>query len=73
MVDKLYDKTSKIAFSAYGNDFLTYFGECKKIIRELATEFETLYGKHGRLDKLVLVEDDTLQNWEFELDRKSTR
>lgn len=69
MVDKLYDKTSKIAFSAYGNDFLRYFGEYKKIIRELSTEFETLYGKHGRLDKLVLVEDDTLQNWEFEFKR----
>lgn len=66
LVDKLYDKTFKIAFSAYGDDFLRYFGEYKNIIEELGTEFDTLYGEQGRLDKLVLVEDDTLQNWEFE-------
>ena len=69
MINQLYDKTSKIAFSAYGDDFLRYFGEYKKIIRELGTEFYTLTGQHGRLDKLVLVEDDTLQNWEFEFKR----
>lgn len=61
----IYDKTSKISFTAYGNDFLEYFGEYKKIIRELGAEFETLYGAHRRLDKLILVDDDTLQNWEF--------
>jgi hypothetical protein len=48
-----------------GDDFLEYFGEYKKIIRELGTEVETLYGAHRRLDRLVLVDDDTLQNWEF--------
>lgn len=69
MINQLYDKTSKIAFSAYGDDFLRYFGEYKKIIRELGTEFYTLTGQHCRLDKLVLVEDDTLQNWEFEFKR----
>lgn len=67
MIDKLYDKTSKISFSVYGNDFLEYFGEYRKIIRELGTEIDTLYGKHRRLDKLVLVDDNTLQNWEFQL------
>lgn len=65
MIDKIYDKTSKIAFTAYGNDFLEYFGEYRTIIRELGTEIDTLYGKHRRLDKLVLMDDDTLQNWEF--------
>lgn len=65
MIDKIYDKTSKISFTVYGDDFLEYFGEYKKIIRELGTEFETLYGAHRRLDRLVLVDDDTLQNWEF--------
>ena len=67
MVDGLYDKTSKISFSAYGDDFLKYFGEYHRIIRELGTEIHTLYGTHRRLDRLVLVDDDTLQNWEFEL------
>lgn len=66
LIDKLYDKTSKIAFSVYGDDFLKYFGEYKKIIRELGTEVDTLYGGNRRLDKLVLVDDGTLQNWEFE-------
>lgn len=65
MIDKIYDKTSKISFKVYGDDFLEYFGEYKKIIRELGTEVETLYGAHRRLDRLVLVDDDTLQNWEF--------
>ena len=65
MVDNIYDKTSKISFTAYNDDFLEYFGEYKKIIRELGTEFETLYGAHRRVDKLVLVDDDTIQNWEF--------
>ena len=67
MIDGLYDKTSKILFSAYADDFLEYFGEYKKIIRELGTEVHTLYGTHKRLDKLVLVDDNTLQNWEFEV------
>ena len=66
MIDNLYDKTSKISFSAYQNDFLKYFGEYKKVISELGTEIDTLYGKHRRLDKLILVDDDTIQNWEFE-------
>ena len=66
MIDGIYDKTSKIAFSAYKNDFLEFFGEYRKIIEELGTEVHTLHGSHRRLDKLVLVDDDTLQNWEFE-------
>ena len=66
MIDGLYDKISKIAFSTYGDEFLKYFGEYKKIIRELGTEAHTLYGTHRRLDRLALVDDDTLQNWEFE-------
>ena len=66
MIDGLYDKTSKISFSVYGDDFLKYFGEYRKIIAELGTEIHTLYGSHRRLDRLVLVDDDTLQNWEFE-------
>ena len=37
MIDRLYDKTSKILFSTYGDDFLKYFGEYKNIIRELGT------------------------------------
>ncbi|WP_296784840.1 hypothetical protein [uncultured Methanobrevibacter sp.] len=67
MIDGLYDKTSKILFSTYGDDFLKYFGEYKKIIRELGTEVHTLYGAHRRLDRLALVDDNTLQNWEFEV------
>lgn len=67
MIDKIYDKTSKISFSAYGDDFLRYFGEYKRIVEELGTEVHTLYGTHRRLDKLVLVDDGTLQNLEFEL------
>jgi len=67
MIDGLYDKTSKILFSTYGDDFLEYFGEYKKIIRELGTEVHTLYGTHRRLDRLALVDDNTLQNWEFEV------
>ena len=66
MIDGLYDKTSKILFTTYGDDFLRYFGEYKKIIRELGTEVHTLYGAHRRLDRLALVDDNTLQNWEFE-------
>lgn len=66
MINGLYDKTSKILFSTYGDDFLRYFGEYKKIIDELGTEVHTLYGTHRRLDRLVLVDDNTLQNWEFE-------
>ena len=66
MIKDLYDKTSKISFSTYRDDFLMYFGEYKKIIGELGTEIHTLGGAHKRLDKLVLVDDDTLQNWEFE-------
>jgi hypothetical protein len=67
MINGLYDKTSKIAFSTYGDEFLMYFGEYKQIIRELGTEVHTLHGTHKRLDRLALVDDDTLQNWEFEL------
>lgn len=67
MIDRLYDKTSKILFSTYGDDFLKYFGEYKNIIRELGTEVHTLYGAHRRLDRLALVDDNTLQNWEFEV------
>ena len=67
MIDGLYDKTSKILFSTYGDDFLKYFGEYKNIIRELGTEVHTLYGAHRRLDRLALVDDKTLQNWEFEV------
>lgn len=67
MIDGLYDKTSKIAFSTYGDDFLKYFGEYKRIIRELGTEAHTLHGTHRRLDRLALVDDNTLQNWEFEI------
>jgi len=67
MIDGLYDKTSKILFSTYGDDFLKYFGEYKNIIRELGTEVHTLYGAHRRLDRLALVDDNTLQNWEFEV------
>ena len=67
LIDKIYDKTSKISFSTYGDDFLRYFGEYAKIIQELGTETDTLNGKNKRLDKLVLVDDGTLQNWEFEL------
>lgn len=66
MIDGIYDKTSKISFSTYGDDFLRYFGEYIRIIEELGTEVHTLYGTHRRLDKLVLVDDGTLQNWEFE-------
>ena len=66
LIDKIYDKTSKISFSTYGDDFLRYFGEYAEIIHELGTEIETLKGRNKRLDKLVLVDDGTLQNWEFE-------
>ena len=66
LIDKIYDKTSKIAFTIYGDDFLRYFGEYGEIIQELGTEVDTLYGSNRRLDKLVLVDDGTLQNWEFE-------
>lgn len=66
MIDNIYDKSSKILFLVYQNDFLEYFGEYKKIIRELPTELDTLYGKSRRLDKLILVDDGTLQNWEFQ-------
>ena len=67
LIDRIYDKTSKISFSTYGDDFLRYFGEYAEIIQELGTEIDTLKGKNKRLDKLVLVDDGTLQNWEFEL------
>ena len=67
MINGLYDKTSKILFSTYGDDFLRYFGEYKKIIDELGTEVHTLYGTHRRLGRLVLVEDNTLKNWEVDL------
>lgn len=66
LIDKIYDKTSKISFSTYGGDFLRYFGEYAEIIQELGTETDTLNGKNKRLDKLILVDDGTLQNWEFE-------
>ena len=66
LIDKIYDKTSKISFSTYGDDFLRYFGEYAEIIHELGTEIETFKGRNKRLDKLVLVDDGTLQNWEFE-------
>ena len=66
MIECIYDKTSKISFSTYGDDFLRYFGEYIRIIEELGTEVHTLYGTHRRLDKLVLVDDGILQNWEFE-------
>lgn len=66
MIGGLYDKVSKISFSTYGDDFLNYFGEYKKIIRELETEVQSLKGSYRRLDKLILVDDDTLENWEFE-------
>lgn len=66
MIDNIYDKSSKILFLVYQNDFLRYFGEYKKIIRELPTELDTLYGMNRRLDKLILVDDGTLQNWEFQ-------
>ena len=66
MIDNIYDKSSKILFLVYQNDFLKYFGECKKIIQELPTELDTLYGMSRRLDKLILVDDGTLQNWEFQ-------
>lgn len=59
MIDNLYDKASKISFSVWEDDFLQYFGEYKKVIAELGTEIDTLYGKHRRLDKLILVDDDT--------------
>lgn len=42
LIDKIYDKTSKISFSTYGDDFLKYFGEYAEIIRELGTETDTL-------------------------------
>ncbi|MBQ8017983.1 MAG: hypothetical protein IJ258_07745 [Methanobrevibacter sp.] len=66
MIEGLYDKTSKISFSTYKDDFKKYFQEYKKIIREMETEVQTLQGSYKRLDKLVLVDDDTLENWEFE-------
>ena len=66
MIDNIYDKSSKILFLVYRNDFLQYFGEYKKIIQELPTELDTLYGMNRRLDKLILVDDGTLQNWEFQ-------
>ena len=47
MIDGIYDKTSKISFSTYGDDFLRYFGEYKRIVEELGTEVHTLYGTHG--------------------------
>lgn len=61
MIGGLYDKVSKISFSTYGDDFLNYFGEYKKIIRELETEVQSLKGSYRRLDKLILVDDDTLE------------
>lgn len=45
LIDKIYDKTSKISFSTYGDDFLRYFGEYAEIIHELGTEIETLKGR----------------------------
>lgn len=66
MIDNIYDKSSKILFLVYQNNFLQYFGEYKKIIQELPTELDTLYGMNRRLDKLILVDDGTLQNWEFQ-------
>ena len=44
MIDNIYDKSSKILFLVYKNDFLHYFGEYKKIIQELPAEFDTVYG-----------------------------
>lgn len=66
MIDNIYDKSSKILFLVYKNDFLHYFGEYKKIIQELPAEFDTVYGMNRWLDKLILVDDGTLQNWEFQ-------
>jgi hypothetical protein len=66
MISGLYDKTSKISFSTYKDNFINFFGEYRKIIRELETEVQTLHGTYKRLDKLILVDDDTLENWEFE-------
>ncbi len=67
MIDNIYDKTSKIAFNIYGNDFLRYFGEFKEIRDVLETEINTAYGVQRKLDKLIEVDDDTLQDWEFEV------
>ena len=39
MIDGLYDKTSKILFSVYGDDFLKYFGEYKKNYQKYKVHF----------------------------------